>query len=86
MSENSAVVRWKVIEQRKEIYDMIIGYKVAIKNETYIFYVNTSSDMSTLSLKNLSPNANYTVSVVGRGDETEGTGSEWISFKTKGKF
>ena len=82
----SAVVRWTAIEQRTEAYDKVIGYTVAVRNETHIFHVNTSSDMSSVSLNNLLPYVNYSVSVVGRGDETEGIRSEWISFKTNGKF
>lgn len=86
VSKYSAVVRWTAIEQRVEVYDILIGFTVVVRNKTHIFYVNTSSDMSSVSLKNLLPNGNYSVSVVGRGNETEGMRSEWISFKTNGKL
>ena len=80
------MVRWTAIEQRKEIYDTVLGFTVTIRNKTYLSSINTSIDMSSVSLKNLSPNANYSVSVVGRGEESGGMPSEWISFKTNGKF
>ena len=84
--ENSVMIQWTVIQQHKDTYDTVVGYTISIRNDTYIFHVNASGDSSSLSLKHLSPKVKYWVSVVGRGEETEGMRSKWVSFKTNGKF
>ena len=84
--ENSVLIQWTMIEQKKDAYDTVAGYTISVRNDTYIFQVNTSSNSSSLLLESLSANVRYWVAVAGRSEETEGMRSEWISFKTKGKF
>jgi hypothetical protein len=85
--KNSAVVQWTVTEQEREKYDVVTGYKITVKNETHdVFDIKTSSNRSSVSINHLWPNANYTVSVVGLSEETQGMPSEWISFQTSGEF
>lgn len=83
--ENSVIIQWTIIEQNKDIYDTVAGYTISVRNDIYDFYVNVSSNSSSISLQHLSPNVTYWVSVVGRSEETEGIRSEWIRFKTNGK-
>ena len=80
--ENSAVIQWEVIENEQEKYDVIMGYKVAVKNTTHSFDLRTSKDSSSFTINDLLPNRSYNVSVVGLGEETEGMPSEWIGFRT----
>ena len=85
MEENSAVIQWTVIENEQKKYDVITGYKVAVKNRTHFFDKITSSDSSSVTMNHLLPNTSYSVSVVGLGEEIEGMPSEWISFRTSGE-
>ena len=84
--ENSVVIQWNVIEQKKEKHDELMSYRVTIKNQTYSFHVKTSRNVSSVSISHLLPNSNYNVSVVGLSEESEGIPSAWIRFKTRGEF
>ena len=84
--ESSAVVQWTVIGQEQEKYDVLNGYKITVKNETRVFHIKTSSHRSSVSINDLGPDSNYTVSVAGLSEETEGMPSEWIHFQTSGEF
>ena len=79
------MIQWTAIENEQKQYDVITGYKVAVKNRTHFFDMITSSDSSSVTINDLLLNTSYNVSVVGLGEEIEGMPSEWISFRTIGE-
>ena len=86
LSKNSVGIQWLLINQREEKYDKIIGYRVNVRNATHSFKVNTLSVTYSVVLNNLSPEANYSVSVFGFGNGTEGISSNLIYFQINGEL
>ena len=83
--KNSAIIQWSIIDQSVEKYDKVKKYKVIVRNETSFVY-NASTSNNNLELSDLLPNTKYNASVMGISNTGEGIPSEWISFKTIGKF